>query len=163
MQRRINDATLFLMVCAVCAAFISTCMPILSAAEYMQLRKAAIEGGSYQGVNRDYFLLLDREGETLQHTTDMLMDADLVCLTGNTTCLFWNNAIRSKASNKQYRSVAWDYRLGISIGDNFELGWRHISRHELDTKSSSFGRFELENVLFVQFKFLDRPRTYGGK
>jgi hypothetical protein len=129
----------------------------------MQLRKAAIEGGKYVGTQHDYFLLLDREGENLQHTTDMLMDVDVACMTGNVACLFWNNAIKSKASNKQYRSVNWLFSLGLSIGENVELGWRHSSRHELDAKSSDFSRFELENVIFVQLKFVDKPRIYGGK
>jgi hypothetical protein len=131
-------------------------------AEFFQLRKAAIEGGSYQGANHDYFLELDRTGERLQHTTDLLMNADVVCIENNALCVFWDNTIRSKASDHQYRSVAWDFRFGTTLGRYIDVGWHHISMHELDRKSADFSRFGLENVIYIQIKWWDKPRSQGG-
>ena len=131
---------------------------VAEGAEFGVLRKAAIEGGSYQGANHDYFLELDRQGERLQHTTRMLMDIDLACTSGVEVCAYWNNAINSKASSSQYRMVQWSFLLGLSLGNAIELGWSHSSIHELDRKSSEFARFPLENVIYIQFKWYEKPR-----
>jgi hypothetical protein len=127
-------------------------------AEFFELRKAAIEGGQYYGVNRDYFLQLDNEkGERLQHTTDLLMDIDVMCVEQEAACIFWNNKIASKASNQQYRSVAWDFKVGISFR-SLDIGWHHTSLHELDRKTNPYARFGLENVFYIQFKWFENPR-----
>ena len=133
---------------------------VAEGAEYFILRKAAIEGGMYKGTNHDYFLELDRTGEKLQHTTNLYMHTDVVCVEMNELCMFWNNDILSKASESQYRSVAWSFRLGFAVGKHVELGWSHTSTHELDRKSSEFARFGLENVLFLQLKWYERNRFY---
>ncbi len=146
-----------LMVLGPVLALFLTCSTA-KAAEFMELRKAAIEGGAYQGTNHDYLLELDRPGERLQHTTRMLMDIDIACTYFNEVCLFWNNAINAKASDSQYRSVEWDFRVGWSLGKHIELGWHHTSTHELDRKSNEFARFGLENVVFIQFKWYENPR-----
>lgn len=131
------------------------------AAEFLQLRKSAIEAGAYRGTNHDYLLELDRPGERLQHTTRMLMDVDLACTYFNEVCLFWNNSVNAKASSAQYRSVEWDFRMGWTLGKHLELGYHHVSTHELDRKSNEFARFGLENVVFIQFKWYENPRKRG--
>ena len=131
-------------------------------AKAAEVRKAAIEFGAYQGNNKDPYILLDKDGERLQHTSDMIMNIDLACTSLNQVCLFWDNTIASKASNKQYRSVQWNFRLGLDVGNGLEMGFKHESVHELDSKSNNTLRFPLENVVFMQFKFIDRPRQKGG-
>ena len=150
---RINDLLLWL----IAILMLAMCQKTFGA-DYFVLRKAAIEGGKYAGTNHNYFLELDRPGEQLQHTTKMLMNIDLLCISNDNACIFWNNLIDSKATNQQYRYVAWNYRLGLSLGKHIEMGWHHISEHELDRKSSDFARFGLENVLFVEFKWYENPR-----
>jgi hypothetical protein len=127
-------------------------------AEFAILRKAAIEAGTYQGANHDYFLELDRSNERLQHTTKMIMNIDLACTYLNEVCAFWNNNVNAKASSSQYRSVEWDFQLGFTLGKKLELGYSHSSNHELDRKSSDFARFPLENVVYVQFKWYESVR-----
>ncbi len=128
-----------------------------------EVRKAAIEFGAYQGNNKDPYILLDKDGERLQHISDLILNTDLACTTFDQVCIFWDNTIASKASEKQYRSVEWRFRLGVDINRGLEMGYRHSSIHELDSKSNNELRFPLENVIFMQFKFIDRPRgVYRG-
>jgi hypothetical protein len=134
--------------------------PALKAEEFMKLRKAAIEGGSYQGTNHNSYMLLDREGERLQHSATMEMDIDLACTTYQEICLLWNNDIIGKASSQQFRQVSWDFRFGFAVGKYVELGLHHISEHELDRKSNYDIRYPLENVVYLQLKFIDKPRRH---
>jgi hypothetical protein len=131
------------------------------AAEGFVLRKAAIEGGSYVGTNHDLFLGIDNEEERLQHITNMIMEIDLACSSLNEVCLYWNNNVNSKASSSQYRLISWDYRLGLSIGKYLELGWHHTSQHFLDQRSAAGRVYPLENILFLQLKFYEKPRKVG--
>lgn len=147
-----------LMVLVPFLLWMTTVTEVAEGAEFGILRKAAIEGGSYQGTNKEYFLELDRTGERLQHTTKMIINVDLFCTYLDGICMFWDNEVDAKASSSQYRSVAWDYRLGWALGKKVDIGWWHRSNHELDRKSSNFARFELENVLFIQFKWHEKPR-----
>jgi hypothetical protein len=153
---------LALIFVAVVIAVFFQCTPIKDAygADLMQLRKAAIEGGSYQGTSHDFLLLMDNDAERVQHTTNMIMNVDLSCTQGNDVCLFWDNTIASKATTSQYRSVMWNFRTGFALGNMLDIGWEHRSRHMLDGKGNDFARFELENVIFLQLKFYDKPRIY---
>ncbi len=159
------DRVLMIILGLVMAAGVMStyCVPKAEAAEFFLLRKAAIEGGRYYGTNHDFFLELDNaNGERLQHTTDLIMNADIICLEYDQICMFWDNKIASKASNQQYRYVAWDFRLGFALGRHIELGWKHLSGHELDRKTNPFSRYVLENIVFIQFKWHDKPRGYRG-
>lgn len=132
--------------------------PVLKADEFMKLRKAAIEGGAYQGANHNAYMLIDNQDERLQHEATMLMNIDLACTTFSEICMFWDNAIVGKASNQQFRQVGWDFRLGFAIGSHLELGYHHLSEHELDRRSNPDIKYPLENVAYIQLKFWDKPR-----
>lgn len=131
------------------------------AASFFELRKAAIEGGSYLGTNHDFLLELDRPGERLQHTTDLIMDIDLACSYYDEVCLYFNNTVLSKASNEQYRGVGWSFKVGLALGRYLEIGWRHLSTHAIDRSPGGFARFGLENVAYIQFKWYENPRKRG--
>lgn len=146
----------FLFLCIMCNS------QSLEAADFLTLRKASIEGGQYLGTNHDPYILLDNPDtqERLQHTTNMNMNIDLACTTFNEVCFYWNNTIASKASSTQYRMVSWIYRLGFSVGQHLEFGWSHISSHELDRKTNTSIRYPIENIGYIELKFVDKPRRY---
>jgi hypothetical protein len=131
-------------------------------AKSTEVTKATIEFGAYQGVNRDPYILIDNENERLQHISNMEMNVDLACTSFNQLCLFWDNTIASKASDHQYKFVSWSFRIGVDIANRLELGYKHLSAHEIDGKANPVTEFPLENVVFMQFKFIDRPRQKGG-
>lgn len=132
-------------------------------ASLFELRRASIELGAYPTFipfqkSHNAYLLLDNEREWLDKKTSMIMNVDLICSSSNYICLFWNNRIEGKASNKQYRQIGWIFNLGLSLSDKFELGWSHLSEHELDRKTNSSLPYPVENVIYLEMKFVDRPR-----
>jgi hypothetical protein len=126
--------------------------------EGAEVKKAAIEFGSYYGKNHDPYLLLDREDEQLEHTPSMIMNVDVICTKANDVCIFWDNTVLGKATTTQYRGVGWDFRVGLNFDNRVETGVHHYSYHELDRKSNRDIRFPLENTVYIQFKFIDKPR-----
>jgi hypothetical protein len=125
-------------------------------AEVLVPRNLSFSEAKYEGnINRDPYLGIDNEHEKFQYFTRLRWDFDLLCIEGESACLFWNNKIDAKTTTQQYRSVEWSFNFGLAF-KRIDLFYEHHSRHGLDAKYEQ--GFPLENYYGFTWKILDNPR-----
>lgn len=62
-------------------------------------------------------------------TTRLDLHVDLKLLDD---AMFFNNMVHTETDQTQFRSVGWNYRLGVHLGDSVDLYFEHYSIHLLD-------------------------------
>jgi hypothetical protein len=122
----------------------------------MEVRKLNFEAAAYQGTNHDPYLLIDNLDERLQHITAVNWDVDMWSTSDNQYVIYWNNSVIGKASSSQYRSVAWEFEIGMAY-PKLDLFYSHMSRHILEGVRDI--RFPLENAVGLRIKFIEKPRS----
>jgi hypothetical protein len=79
---------------------------------------------------------------------------DLRLLTYRDVGLYWDNRLAGNGTNKQFRTVEWEYKMRLQLGDKFNLHHFHRSRHLLDEASQH--PFPLENRFTAEYVFFQK-------
>ena len=110
------------------------------------------------GNNRDsYYQYADPtedEGERWLGGAAVNFDLDLVGT--RDWGLRWDNRVHGEGTEAQFRTVGWQYRLGLQLGPKFSLYHEHHSRHVLDADRDD--KFPLENFYGARVVFFERER-----
>lgn len=69
--------------------------------------------------------------------------------------LYWENTWHMGATNKQVRSVGWIWKLGIPLGNKFNIYYFHHSRHCLECNPNGAERkYPMENSFHLEMILL---------
>jgi len=130
------------------------------------VRSVTFSVGKYEGIQYDPYLQYGLEKyreEQLQHTTEITADFDVVC-NGSSyekrreLCIYLDNSVFAKSTDKQYRYVAWEFELGFSLSDIVDFFYHHKSEHVLeDTRA---GHFPLANYVGIRIEFVPNGVRY---
>ena len=131
-------------------------------------RSVTFSVGKYDGEQFDSFMQYslppyDLENEYLQHMTQITADFDLVCV-GDTyslngpsdACVYLDNSIFGKSTQKQYRYVSWEFEIGLSLQETVDLFYHHKSEHMMDTSRPD--HFPISNYFGIRIEFIPDAR-----
>ncbi len=110
--------------------------------------------------NRDaYFPYADRGDDTPSEYWDYGIAAkwDLDLIKRGNYGFRWRNAVRGDSTNVQFRSVEWDFRWGLQLGQRLELFYDHTSRHILDEAPVEPRSYRLKNFIGAEYVWYRRP------
>lgn len=70
------------------------------------------------------------------------------------TYMYWKNRVHGEGTNAAFKSVGWNYELGINVSKYIDVFYLHHSRHPLDqgnaVHTSSDGSYTLRNKFPVE-------------
>jgi len=122
-----------------------------------ELRELSMEYFRIANHRDSYFSYAD-QGDDLPrehwyYGTAVKFDLDLVRF--RDVAVHWRNRVEGLSTNTQFRSVAWEFRWGVNLGDRVELFYDHLSQHclECEPEDRSYG---LKNFYGVEITFLKR-------
>jgi hypothetical protein len=69
--------------------------------------------------------------------------------------IFWRNNIHGEATESKFQTMGWQYEMGFSIKDAFEIFWKHHSRHTLDIENPTWVNTETNEVFKTKFPVED--------
>lgn len=90
---------------------------------FLQLKHAAIEYATIKQGSRDPFVPTGFENKL-----DLRLDWWII------KPVYWNNVVHSTTDGTQFRTVSWEFEIGVSPFTWIDFYWQHHSRHLLDFK-----------------------------
>lgn len=80
--------------------------------------------------------------------------------------LFWRNNIHGEATESKFQTMGWQYEMGFSVKNAFEIFWKHHSRHTLDIENPTWvntktnetfkTKFPVEDSIVVRLIFFEK-------
>lgn len=109
--------------------------------------------------NRDAYypyldMVDDEPGEYWDYGTAVKFDTDL--LKYGHYGFHWRNTVRGQSTDVQFRSVEWDFRWGLELGEKVEIFYDHTSAHCLECAPER-REYKLHNGYGVEVHFYKRP------
>jgi hypothetical protein len=125
----------------------------------MELREFAMEGYDIANNRDAYFPYADRGDDVPSEYWDYGLAAkfDLDLLKRGDYGFRWRNAVRGESTNVQFRSIEWDFRWGLQLGDRLEVFYDHTSRHILDEAPVAERSYRLKNFIGAEYVWYRRP------
>lgn len=65
--------------------------------------------------------------------------------------VFMENDIDTRTRNDRFRYVAWEYKLGVHLGQHVDVLWHHRSEHAMDIYRK---QYPVRDSYGVRFKFM---------
>lgn len=122
---------------------------------YASLRRFGMEYGKIINNRDAYFSYADpgtEDGEAWAYSVAANFDLDLIKY--GALRLFWDQQVKGAATDRQFRSVYWDYNFGLRFGDKVSVYESHRSVHVLDARGQ--GDFPLRNEYILAVDFYRR-------
>ena len=115
--------------------------PSAQALDVFKIHEAYFE---YRGLKAHSRNPIVPSGETITSSYGIYTDIALIWR------LHFKSLVHTTATNVQFRTVGWQFWLGLRPWDWIELGMYHHSQHTLDTQ---IGRYPLEDGLYLKVWF----------
>lgn len=95
----------------------------VDAISFLQLKRVSVEYASIKRGSRDPFVPTGFENKLDLHLDWWLIKP-----------VYWDNTVHSTTDGTQFRTVSWEFEIGVSLVSWLDLYWQHHSRHLLDLK-----------------------------
>lgn len=124
---------------------------------YLELERCGFEF-SHLADNQDPYYQYPKHGscsgcEYWKARVAVVFDVDVLSYRGKG--IYFRNNVFGDATNVQFRTVGWQYRVGVHLGV-FDIFHEHVSRHVLDTDRDD--RFPLFNSYGVRLNLYERGK-----
>ena len=95
-----------------------------------------------------------RSGEDERWNKGAAINFNLNLIRINDYAFYANNYVHSDATNKQFRTIGWQWETGFHFNKKVDLFWKHHSQHVLDAAREE--DFPLENRYGIRLIFYTR-------
>lgn len=122
--------------------------------EYFLVQQLSFEAGKFgDKIYEPSFLLPEDE----KYTYSSAVNWNVYLMKYHDIAWFWDNKIEAWATNKQYRTVSWQFENGFSFY-KVDIYWYHKSEHFLDDYSGQ--HFPVNDRVMLRLNFIDKKK--GG-